>query len=155
MCHWPPCWLTLHNQPKQAESCCQQPPDPQCKGCWHPPPELNGSNTIPTRSNDTKTRRRGSGWFRHVSRRASPTKAERREAPYKAPQGEVLGNLQQKDSDLIQTTRRVYFKMHHPKFNHEGLSRRWPPLLASWILKSMSSRRCGLDERTSRSLIMW
>ena len=29
------------------------------------------------------------------------------------------------------------------------LFRRWRLLLASWILKSMRSRRCGLDERTS------
>ena len=34
-------------------------------------------------------------------------------------------------------------------------SRRWPPLLSSWALISMRSRRCGLAKRTSRSLTTW
>ena len=34
-------------------------------------------------------------------------------------------------------------------------SRRWPPLLASYFLKSMRSRSCGLDEKTSGLLTMW
>ena len=66
-----------------------------------------------------------------------------------------------KDFNLIQATRQAYFKMHCPNYDQEDPitpptpSRRWPPLLATWALKSMKSSRCGLDERISGLLTTW
>ena len=45
-------------------------------------------------SNSFKSRRRGSGQSRHLSRRASPPKVERERAPCKTPQWEPEGSLQ-------------------------------------------------------------
>ena len=67
----------------------------------------------------------------------------------------------EKDSDLTQVTRLAYFKMHHPVMTTKNPttsptpSGRWPLQLASWVLISSRSRRCGLDERTSGLLTTW
>ena len=87
-----------------------------------------------------------------------PTKGRKRGDPLQGSPRRVTGKPSEDSSNL---PGEVYFKMHHPDFNHKGpmispaLSRQWPHLLASWILKSTRSRRGGLDERTSRPLTMW
>ena len=70
-------------------------------------------------SNDTENRGGGSDGVRCHSQGASPLKAKTGEAPCEAPQGEPL-EASRKDSNLVQATRWVYFKMHHPDLDHEG-----------------------------------
>ena len=54
----------------------------------------------------------------------------------------------------------AYFQTNRAVYNHEGSQdlshtfQRGPSLLASWTLKSMRFRRCGLGKRTCRSLTM-
>ena len=91
----------------------------------------------------------------------SHQKTERREAPGKAPQGEPPGSLCERLQNLskvlggcisrciaLATTTRGPTSSTTP-------SRRWPPLLISWALMCMRSRRHGLVERTSKSLTTW
>ena len=72
-------------------------------------------------SNHTKTWGRGSCGARHHSRRVAPLKAKRREGRplarlLKESHWEAFG----KDTDLVWVTRQVYFKMHHPHYDHKG-----------------------------------
>ena len=66
-----------------------------------------------------------------------------------------------KDFKFIQVTRWVYFKTHHPNYDHKGThnlptpSRKWPPLLVSWALMATRFSWCGLAEKTSGLLTAW
>ena len=120
MCHWLPCWLPLHKWPQWAESHCQQPPHPQCQGCWHPPPETkwqwNSSNqeAMMPRPEEEEAA------SLDITLEEHPHQRQKEGRPLARLLKESHQEAFRKDSDLIQTTRGAYFNMHHIDFDHEG-----------------------------------
>ena len=111
-------------------------------------------------SNDAKTRGRGSDQVGHHSQRASPQKVERG-SPLWGYSNRTAGKPSGKTLTLSKLLGKHISECTAPTTTMEGPmtsstpSRRWPPPLASWALKSTKSKRCGLDKRTSRPFNIW
>ena len=109
-------------------------------------------------SNDAETRGRGSDWVWHHSWRASPLKVGKRGGPLWGSSRRAIGKPLEKTLTSSKLLGVGISRCRTPTSTARGpitspaLSRRCPPSLASWALKSMRSRRCELDERTSGPL---
>ena len=93
------------------------------------------------KSGPTKGRKRGDPWW-GFSRRATGK-----------PLGKTLNSSKWLGRHISKQTTPTA-TMRDPMTSPTP-SRRWPPLLVSWSLMSMMFNRCGLAEKTSRSLTAW
>ena len=85
------------------------------------------------------------------------TEDRKREGPLWNSSRRTIGQAFKKDCDLMQSTKQAYFPdapctdfnyIWGPRTSRTPF-RIWPPLLASWTLKSMKFRRCRVGKRTS------
>ena len=107
-------------------------------------------------------KKRKCSWFRHHSRKASPLKVERREAPCKTHQGEPSWKPSKKTADLVQATRWSIFQDAPPQLWPWGFPGPLPHLPGDGHLcwpHGLWSPWCpwGMDwtEKTSGPLTMW
>ena len=107
--------------------------------------------------NHAKTRWRGNCGARHHSQRVAPLKAG---SPGEASQGHLPGSFWE-GLWSHWASRWVYFKMHHPNYDHEGshdLSHTFKKMATFVSLMDSDVhevQRCELAKRTSRLLTTW
>ena len=108
-----PCWLPLYNWFQVAENHHQLPPHSQCQGHQHPHQNYMAVPLIQPESNDTETRRRGSDCRLDITPKEHPCWWQKEGRPLVRLSSRIaIREAFRKDSDLIQATRQVYFKMH-------------------------------------------